>query len=90
MGYHTPKAPLAQAIAAIVGTVPPFEMDGIWWFKDCPDLFAGELEDWCCYNISKTDNAFWATGSGVIEAAEHLLKTAIENANLCPSEPWKL
>jgi len=85
MSYPIPKAPLAEAIAAIVGKMPPFEMDGIWWLKDCPDSIADELGDWCSYNIQAHQRIGWATGYGVIEAAELLLNTAIENANLRPN-----
>jgi hypothetical protein len=78
MRYPTPKAPLADAIAAIVGVVPPFEMDGIWQAKDADDGLSG----WCSSQICTSEFAPWATGCGVLEAAELLVKTAIENGNL--------
>jgi hypothetical protein len=37
-----------------------------WW---CVDNMRGEIMDWC-------------TGIGIIEAVEHLYKTALENGNL--------
>lgn len=85
MNYPIPKAPLAEAIAEIVGKMPPFEMDGIWWLDDLPNKIADDLGEWCCYNIESQQYIGWATGSGVIDAAELLLKTAIDNANLRPN-----
>lgn len=86
MVWHTPRAPLAEAIAGIVGKVPPFHLDGIWQSKDIPDPIAAQLQDWCCNEVDKTRHLHWATGGSVIEAAELLLDRAIENANLKPPE----
>lgn len=86
MSYPVPKAPLAEAIAAIVGKIPPFEMDGIWAIEDDPDLLTDGLEGWCSTQVCVTEFSPWATGCGVLEAAELLLKTAIENGNLIKPE----
>jgi hypothetical protein len=86
MRYPTPKAPLADAIAAIVGVVPPFEMDGVWHTRENPDLLADGLEGWCSEQICIGRYAPWATGCGILEAAEHLVETAIENGNLKKDE----
>jgi hypothetical protein len=84
MSYEIHKAPLAEAIAGLVGKMPPFELDGIWCWKDVPDHITDDLQDWCSLAVESNPYIAWAPGYGVIDAAELLLKLAIENANLQP------
>ena len=87
MSYEIPKAPLTDAISAIVGKPCPFHLLGVWRLQDLESPIATQLQDWCSNNIHGHPLIGYATGYGVIEAAELLLSTEIENGNLCPSKP---
>jgi hypothetical protein len=84
MSYPIPESPLADAIAQIIGKKPPMPLTGIWRWEDCSDRDSDDLAEWLGSEIDSTDFAPWMTAYGVIEAAELLLSTAIENSNLKP------
>lgn len=63
--------PLHEAIAAIIG-------------KPVPEGLEGEdLQNF----VTQNANPYWATGDGIIEAAELLVKRAQENANIEGYQP---
>ena len=73
-------SPLCSALLSITGKMPPFDLYGVYCASELSDDLAGQLEDWCSVNASP----YWATGGGVLEAAELLVDRAVENANLPP------
>ena len=63
-----------QAIASIVGVKPP---EFITW----PSRYDGDIldmQDWCSENASHN----WMTGIGIIEAAESIVWTSVNNCNI--------
>ncbi len=75
--YPTPKDPLREALAAVVGKEPPDFVRG-YNFKDLTDKQQLELQDWCSLNA----RPHWATGLSMLEAAELIVEGAVENANI--------
>jgi hypothetical protein len=73
--------PLNEALVAITNQTPPFDLDGIMNSSDLPDTVALQLSDWCSLNA----NPEWATGSGILEAANLLVERALENGNIKPT-----
>jgi len=77
---HCPD-PLKEALLAITGKEVPREtclLDGVF---NCSELDDGELfalGDWCTQNA----RPHWATGDGILEAAELLVSRAKENDNI--------
>jgi len=65
---HHPKNPLTDALRAITGWEPPSYTRGLYSAAELGDRVS-ELQDWCA-DHAKPD---WATGLGVIEAAETLV-----------------
>jgi hypothetical protein len=49
--YEIPKAPLATAIAGIIGKMPPFPMDDVWASGQLLDEVAILLADWCSLEV---------------------------------------
>lgn len=75
--YPTPKHPLREALAAVVGKEPPDYVQG-FDLKALTDQQQMDLQDWCSLNAKP----FWATGLSMIEAAELIVAGAIENNNI--------
>jgi hypothetical protein len=80
--YEKPVDPLSEAIAAIVGERPPLETVGAYCFNDLSESDQSWLQDWC----SDQCKPYWGTGLGVIEAAELIVRLAVENANIPAKE----
>ncbi len=76
--YPNVDSPLAEAISAICGEYPPFDMEGAYAFNQLNANTQMRLQDWINQNVQP----YWATAYGVIEAAEHIVKTAVENGNI--------
>lgn len=76
--YNPPESPLKDAITAILGKAPPFDLTGIIFENNIEEDVAIELYEWCSSNA----NPCWATGDSIVEAAELIVKRAIENANI--------
>jgi hypothetical protein len=76
--YRRPANPLSEAIEAIIGERPPLETDGAYQFNDLSQSDQSWIQDWC----SDRCNPHWGTGLGVIEAAELIVRLAVENANI--------
>jgi hypothetical protein len=73
--------PFLDAIATIVGNLPdpwPAELRGLTNSEQLSDYQYNALRDYCSVHA----NPPWATGTGVIEAADHLVLSAIENGNI--------
>ena len=77
--YQTPESPLAEALEIITGKHPSelIGLKGIYYCSQLNDDELVALELWCQENRPK-----WTPGYGVLEAAELLVKTAVENANI--------
>lgn len=79
---HYSDSPLKEALVAITGKEPPFDLSGVYSSVDLDDHTAERLGDWCTNNT----NPVWAPGDSILEAAEILVKRAVENANIAPRE----
>ena len=71
---------IGQALWAITGKIPPDFVTGCD-FRGLTDQQMVKLQDWCASNARFN----WMTGIGVMEAAEKLVDSAIENGNILPS-----
>lgn len=76
--YSGVHSPLAEALEALIGALPPMPMEGICNSNELDENEGMMLEEWCCQNARPR----WATGSGLLEAAELIVERAIENANI--------
>ena len=81
MSYYIDRGPLADALFAITGMEPPKYTHGLYLSESLEDK-AVDLQDWCADNARPS----WATGLGVLEAAELLVQQAVENANIPPEK----
>ncbi|XZE52562.1 hypothetical protein SH139x_004263 [Planctomycetaceae bacterium SH139] len=72
------KDPLYEALAALTRATPPETMRGIDSTEELTDEQFSELQDWASNHVIP----HWSTGLGLIDAAEMLVKSAIENANI--------
>jgi len=91
--YDT-KSPLKDALAQIMGIEPPFpDIEGAYTEKDMGDYplalvdgFEVDLAEWCGWMLSSRSHqpGAFTTGTGIVEAAELMVKRAVENANIPP------
>lgn len=69
------------------GVIPsshtPPDLSAIAKAADLGDDDHLNLSDWCSFHAQPR----WATGSGLLEAAEWIISTAVENANITVNEP---
>jgi hypothetical protein len=70
--------PLEEALIAITGKKPPFDLRKIKRSGELEEALAIALTDWCSLNA----NPCWATGTSILEAANLLVERALENGNL--------
>jgi hypothetical protein len=92
--YYETTSPLRDALIQILGVEPPFpSLEGAYTERDMgeyPDVLTDgipmDLAEWCGWAISSRSNqpGAFATGGGIVEAAELLVKRAIQNANIPP------
>lgn len=75
--YSTPEHPFREALQFVVGKEPPAYVKG-FGIEGLTDSQLTELQDWCSLNARPE----WATGLSMIEAAELIVKGAIENGNI--------
>jgi len=80
--YSDVNEPLKLAIAQIVGTMPPFDFAEAYRFADLPVETQNAIEGWCSVHIASTEYGCWMTGSSIVDAAEILVKLAVEGANI--------
>lgn len=86
--YHgTPEHPFRDALQVICGKEPPPYVRG-YSVRDMTDAEYGMLTSWVL-NDGLNRAIDWTTGIGVIEAAEHIVKEAVSNANIPPREYWE-
>lgn len=74
--------PLKFAIAQIIQQVPPFDFKGARVFADLPSDTQRQIEDWCSDRTVDTRWGYWFTGSSIVDAAELLVRLAVESGNL--------
>jgi hypothetical protein len=74
--------PLTEALHAITGEAPPAYTHGAFAASDLTESDMLDLQDWCCLNARPA----WSTGIGVLEAAELIVREAIDNANIAGPE----
>jgi hypothetical protein len=78
MKYYESEEPFRQAIEAIVGKQCPLDLGAAKSSYELSNEINIKLQDWCSLNA----RPMWATGGGIVEAADLLVERAIENANL--------
>jgi len=78
MSYYHSDDPLFEALTAIVGKEPPMQLKGIQKSDELTEADQTKLYEWCTQNATP----HWATGLGVLYAAELLVLTALENDNI--------
>lgn len=88
---YEPTDPFRDAIELVSGgREPPAWVKG-WGIQDLPDEHhIGMLQDWLSGPMDQTVTP-WGTGIGALEAAELIVKEAIDNGNIwAPDDPrWK-
>jgi hypothetical protein len=77
--YTSSPDPLREALLAICGKEPPDFVRG-HGISGLSDQQVSALQDWCSLNARPE----WATGLGVLEAAELIVSQAVDNANIAP------
>ena len=77
---YDPEDPFRDAVRVLAGTEPPDYVRG-WSSADLTDEDVVALGDWLGLEHCQR-HLPWATGTGLIEAAEHLVDSALENGNL--------
>lgn len=83
IGFRTRVSnPLTEALSAITGEVPPAYTHGAFSVADLTEAEMLTLQDWCCIHARPE----WATGIGVLEAAELIVREAVDNANIAGRE----
>lgn len=70
--------PLYEALAALTRAEPPEIVRGLISAEELTDEQFSQLHDWAADNVVPD----WATGIGLIDAAEMLVRSAIENQNI--------
>jgi len=75
-------SPLYEALQAITGQNPPEFTIGKFSVRELTDEEDWELQAWCINNA----RPHWATGSGIVEAAETLVTEAVGNCNILNKE----
>lgn len=80
---HIGKNPFRDVLKLLCKKAPPKFIKG-YGEKNLTEDQHLALQDWASSNCG----LFWLTGYGIIEAARHLVETAVENANIPPEEYW--
>ena|ERR1700748_2929637 len=75
--YQTSKHPLREALKVLCKKEPPEYVKG-YDIKNLTGFQVMELQDWCSINAHPE----WATGLSMLEAAEMIVQSAIDNANI--------
>jgi hypothetical protein len=70
--------PLTEALEAITGEKPPAYTHGAFSCDDLAEKDVTDLQDWCSLHA----RPHWSTGIGVLEAAELIVREAVDNANI--------
>jgi hypothetical protein len=75
---HGKYSPFYDALVAITKSVPPIPMRGLYSSKELTDEEFEVVQDWA------KDSApiHWATGLSIIDCADLMVKSAVENANI--------
>jgi len=78
-GFRTRiENPLADALFAITGILPPAYTNGAFAARDLSEADMLDLQDWCGLHMRPD----WSTGIGTLEAAELIVREAIDNGNI--------
>lgn len=78
MYYIAECGPFAEALAAITGIAPPFDLRAVTVQGDVDEQTMLALCDWCSANARPA----WATGESIYDAAWLMVERAIENDNI--------
>jgi hypothetical protein len=81
MAIWNPKDPIREALSALCGGKEPPAFVRGHTTQGLTDRQNEELQDWCSTN----GRPEWATGIGIIEAAELLVAEAVNNDNIPPA-----
>ena len=79
-----PQHPIREALKAVCGDAEPPSFVQGYLLQDLTDAQNMELQDWCADNCVP----HWATGIGAMEAAERIVKEAVDNANIPAEGEW--
>jgi hypothetical protein len=92
--YYETTSPLRDALTQILGVEPPFpSLEGAYTERDMgeyPDVLTDgipmDLAFWCGWAICERPHqpGAFTTGDAIVEAAELLVKRAVQNANIPP------
>lgn len=74
----TRKEAYADCLLLICGKLPPEDLIPEVSFSSMSDDLSARLQDFVCEHVSLP----WGTGIGTLEAIDHMVDTAEENANL--------
>lgn len=76
------SSPLAEALLAITGKVPPAFIASVYDTSELSDEQHEELQNWASSHCRPS----WSTGIGTLDAANAMVSEAVGNANLKPKE----
>ena len=81
--YPTPDSPLAEVLRAMIGEDPPVDLTGVYSIDEIDSDEDWEvLQNWASCNAKPG----WATGYGILEAADLVVRSAVGNCNIAPKE----
>jgi len=78
-------SPFYEALFAVTNTAPPDFVKGVYHSCELDDEQFGELQEWAV-NHGRVN---WFTGIGIIDAADTLVLSAVDNGNIPPGETCK-
>ena len=72
------KNPLKDVLSAMTHSYPPDYLNGLFSSDELHEAYYLEFQDWCASNVLPA----WATGIGLIEAADKMVLEAVRNGNI--------
>ena len=76
------QSPLGSMLYALTGVMPPAFVNGIYASNELSEDQQMELHDWCTTHVKP----HWATGIGLLEAADQMVEEAVSNGNIASRE----
>lgn len=72
------KNPLFEVISAMTNVTAPFYLKGKFYSNELEDAEYFFFQEWCAYHAKP----YWATGTGIIDAADIIVGEAVKNGNI--------
>jgi hypothetical protein len=83
-----PKHPIREVLTWLCGKTPPTFVQG-YDLKGLTDQQNETLQQWAVIQVDKTA-LHWATGIGMLDAAEAIVEEAVSNGNIpAPDSGWR-